>query len=160
MRSKLGLLIALTALAGCGGHAAISSCSPADYRVSVADQGATGSLVGMAALIARRTSSKCHLHARLSFAVQQQVGGDWKTVRTMVGNPAHARLIGVLKRHAPLGHDWAWWNYCGPQGRFRFLVSAGGENASLPVTPPDCRSGVGGPGGGPGRIRPFPPRGP
>lgn len=156
MRSTLGVLIALTALAGCGGHAVpTATCSSSDYRVSIGSQGATGSLVGMAAIIARR-SSPCHLRARLTFAVQARVSGRWKTIQPMAGNPARAQVVGLLKRAAPMGHDWAWWNYCGPRGQFRFLASSDANNAAVPVTPPVCNSG----GTGPGWIRPFPPKAP
>jgi hypothetical protein len=156
MRSRLGLLIALTALAGCGGHStAPANCPRSGYRVSVGAQGATGSLVGMAGVIARRRSA-CHLQAGLTFAVQQKAGGSWKTIQPMAGNPAHTQLVGLLKRGAPIGHDWAWSNYCGPHGQFRFVASADGQNATIAVTPPVCNSG----GTGPGGIQPFPPKAP
>lgn len=142
-------------LGGCGGQvAATPRCSGSDYRVSVADQGATGSLVGMAGAIARR-ASPCHLQARLTFAIQKYMGRRWRTILPMAGNPAQARLAGLLKRGAPIGHDWAWSNYCGPSGRFRFLARTDSGSATIPVTPPECNSAA----TGPGNIRPFPPKG-
>ena len=153
MWSRLALLITLAALAGCGGHStATANCPSSGYRVSVGDQGATGSLVGMVGVIARRTSA-CHLRADLTLAVQQKADGRWQTIQPMTGNPAHTRLVGLLKRDAPIGHNWAWWNYCGPHGQFRLLASADGHNATVTVTPPVCNSG----GTGPGSIRAFPP---
>lgn len=132
---------------------AVPSCSPSDYRVSVGGQGATGALVGMAGVVSRR-SAPCRLRTRLTLAAQERIRGMWKTIRPMVGNPSQAGLAGVLTPDASLGRDWAWWNYCGPRGTFRFLASAGDQRASTLVTPPFCNSMRKGPGG----IEPFPPR--
>jgi hypothetical protein len=106
----------------------------------------------------------CRLHTRLTFAAQQLTAGRWKTMRGMVGNPAHAQISGVLKRGlaGAVERSWAWWNYCeGPNptspnfgaGRFRFRVSAAGHLATTSVMPPACFSG----GTGPGAIEPFQP---
>lgn len=132
--------------------AAVPKCSSTGYRVTVGAQGATGALVGMTGVTSRE-SAPCQIHTRLAFAVQKHVAGSWKTIR-MVGNPAHAELAARLRPGASIGRDWAWRNYCGSHGRFRFLASTDHHTAVVVVTPPYCNSG----GTGSGGIRPFPPK--
>jgi hypothetical protein len=131
---------------------AFPTCSSADYRARVGALGATGSLVGMTGVVSHRSTS-CQLQTRLIFAVQKRVGRTWMAI-TMVGNPAHADLTGLLKPGASIARDWAWWNYCGPHRHFRFQVTSGGHIATTSISPPHCNSA----GRGPGRLTRLPPK--
>lgn len=130
---------------------AVGSCSSSDYHLAVGSNGATGAIVGLVTVNLRR-STPCRVRIRLTFAVQRHSRAAWLTQRSVKGNPAHAQLDVLLRPGKPVRRDWAWRDWCGTGGRFRFMVSAGQRSAMTLVSSPGCASD----GTVPSTVRIFP----
>ena len=95
-------------------------------------QGFMGSLIVGVSISLRAHRSACLLrNAKVDFALQRQVSGQWTTVQQINGNPGH-RTIGALL--APGGEPaqtlWVWRNWCGGSATFRALAHLNGSTAA------------------------------
>jgi hypothetical protein len=125
----------------------LRSCPAGDLRVRAEiGQGFMQSLIVGASVSLRAHRSACLLrNAKVDFALQRQVGGQWTTVQQIAGNPSH-RTIGALL--APGGEPaqvfWAWRNWCGSAGPFRPLAHVNGRAVAGATSSdaPSCQDGA------------------
>lgn len=121
----------------------LSLCSKRHYRVDVLPgEGYRERILGGTIILLRHSLLPCRLRTRLTFAIQQQRAGSWQTLRQIQGNPSPPLTVGaVLARGQPAEYFWAWTNWCGSSGHFRWLVHSGKRTSTHPVPQaPACQS--------------------
>lgn len=100
----------------------VRRCSSSDYRLRPGVGGGfmESLIVGVGIELRTHRVSCLLTHAKVTFALQQQVSDQWVTLRQIEGNPAH-RTIGALLAAGgePAQIFWAWRNWCGGANRFR-----------------------------------------
>jgi len=118
----LACVLAAAAL-GAGGQ---GNTAPACSRVTIGLNGATGGGVAVV-----RVSDRGRSTCRLVLSVRR---ADGTIIRRIRGNPALLRVRLGLSKHVV--RDWIWRNWCGPRGRFWFVVGT----ARVATAPPACAS--------------------
>jgi hypothetical protein len=122
----------------------VARCHPDSYKISTGSaQGFEDHIIDTPTVSLRRGFRACVAKVKLSFGVQEETSSGWRFIRRVDENPSRPATFGALIADGPDGNPlfsvWAWFNWCGGPGDFRWLATVDGQSDHSPIsTTPYC----------------------